>query len=72
LKALVESPNLHQIEHLGLNANHITSRGVQILTESAMLGNLRSIDLRTNEIDKATKETIPQRLKTPKLRELLF
>ena len=72
LEALVGSPYLWRLEHLNLANNHIGARGVQILTESPLLANLTYLNLKENEIDKPTLRTLPQRLQTSKIRELLF
>jgi uncharacterized protein (TIGR02996 family) len=72
VEALVQSPSLAQLEHLNLSRNHVSGRGVQLLAESALLSNLISLSLRNNEIDKATLQTVPQRLQGPKMRELAF
>lgn len=72
VEALVQSPHLTKLEHLNLYHNHVSARGVQLLTESALLQNLTYLNLRSNEIDKPTLQTVPQRLQTPRMRELLF
>jgi uncharacterized protein (TIGR02996 family) len=72
VEALVQSPHLTKLEHLNLYHNHVGARGVQLLTDSALLQNLTYLNLRSNEIDKPTLQTVPQRLQTPKMRELLF
>jgi uncharacterized protein (TIGR02996 family) len=72
VEALVQSTHLMKLEHLNLYHNHIGARAVQLLTDSALLQNLTYLNLRSNEIDKPTLLTVPQRLQTPKMRELLY
>jgi uncharacterized protein (TIGR02996 family) len=72
VEAIVQSPHMRNLERLALYDNNITARGVQLLSESPLLANLTHLNLKTNEIDKPTLQTIPQRLQTPKMRELLF
>ncbi len=72
VEALVNSPHMSNLEYLNLYHNHVSARGVQVLTDSALLANLTYLNLRSNEIDKPTMQTLPNRLQTPKMRELLF
>lgn len=61
-----------RLEDLNLASNRISSGAVRGLTESPLLANLSYLNLKHNDIDKATAQTIPQRLRTPKMRELLY
>jgi hypothetical protein len=60
------------LEHLNLYHNYLNSRGIQLLGDSSLLGNLTYLNIGSNEIDRATMQTLPQRLKTDKMREFLF
>lgn len=72
LESLVRSQYLTRLEHLDLSRNQISSRGIQVLTESPLLAGLSYLNLKHNEIDRPTLQTLPQRLQTPRMRELLF
>jgi len=71
LAALCESLYMKRLEHLNLYHNLINSRGVQLLSDSPLLGQLTYLNVGSNEIDRATMLTVPQRLRTDKMRELI-